>query len=442
MGSRIGNAFKVIGSIVLCGLLLAIGIYGALTLADMKKPLAEVKYEERPLRVQVVRVEAEQVPVFITAYGEARVLDVVTIAPEVSGRVVAIHQSLEVGGIIPKGELLFKIDQTDYAAGVLAQQAEVNQWKNTILRLEKQAKIDSERVLKLLRNRDLAKTEFERVKRLFEKDKIGAASGVDSAEQRYNSACDQADQMRQMIELYPIQIREAQNHVAAALAKLTIAEARLKQCEVRAPFDGRIKEASLEVGQYVSSGQTALTLADDSMLEIHVPLDTQDARRWVRFQDTRSQEGAAWFNDLVPVPCKIRWTEDREGHIWEGKLHHVVKFDQQTRTMTVSVRIDAKGALSLGPRKLPLVEGMFCSVEIPGRTMHDVFRLPRWAVSYRNTVYVSNDHRLKTVPVRVERIEGDHAFISSGLKPGDLVITTRLVDPLENSLLNSTNLDS
>jgi RND family efflux transporter MFP subunit len=427
---------------VLCCALLGAGVYGAFTLAGMKKPLAEVKYEERPLRVQAVAVQAEDVPVTITGYGEARVLDFVSMAAEVSGKIVEVHPRLEVGGIIPKGEILFRIDKTDYAAGVEGQQAEVNQWKNTILRLEKQAKIDAERLVRLVRNRELARAEFERVQRLLERDKVGARSGVESAEQRYNSTCDQVDQMRQIVELYPIQIREAQNHVVAAQAKCTIAEARLRQCEARAPFNARVKEVLIEAGQYVSSGQNVLTLADDSVLEIQVPLDTQDARRWLRFQDVRSQESGAWFSELIPVDCRIRWTEDREAHIWEGKLHRIVKFDQQTRTVTVAVRIGAKGALSLGPKTLPLVEGMFCSVEIPGRIMSDVFRLPRSAVSYKNTVCVSNDLRLKTVPVLVERIEGDYAFIASGLKAGDLVVTTRLIDPLENSLLNITNLNS
>jgi multidrug efflux system membrane fusion protein len=64
-----------------------------------------------------------------------------------------------------------------------------------------------------------------------------------------------------------------------------------------------------------------------------------------------------------------------------------------------------------------------------------VIRLPRWAVSFENTVHVSVESRLKTVPVEVERVQGEEAFVSGGLNAGDVVVVTRLIDPLENSLL-------
>jgi hypothetical protein len=116
----------------------------------------------------------------------------------------------------------------------------------------------------------------------------------------------------------------------------------------------------------------------------------------------------------------------------------VVKFDQETRTVTVAVRIDAAEAHPSGADSLPLVEGMFCSVEIPGKVLQGVFRLPRWAVSFEDTVYISKDGRLRTVPVSVSRIQGEEAFVSEGLRPGDRVVTTRLIDPLENTLLEIT----
>jgi hypothetical protein len=84
------------------------------------------------------------------------------------------------------------------------------------------------------------------------------------------------------------------------------------------------------------------------------------------------------------------------------------------------------------------VEGMFCSVKIPGRTLHNVFRLPRQAVSFENTVCLANSNRLKTVPIKVARVEGENVYIAGGLNAGDTVITTRLIDPLENALIEIT----
>jgi hypothetical protein len=120
----------------------------------------------------------------------------------------------------------------------------------------------------------------------------------------------------------------------------------------------------------------------------------------------------------------------------------VVEFNKETRTVTVAVRISAAEAVSGAPERIPLVEGMFCRVEIPGKIMSGVMALPRWAVSFENTVYVVRDSRLKTVGVRVVRIQGDRVFIAEGLNEGEQVIVTRLVDPLENSLVEVNRTDT
>ncbi|MGC9335580.1 MAG: hypothetical protein ACP5JJ_15625, partial [Anaerolineae bacterium] len=167
----------------------------------------------------------------------------------------------------------------------------------------------------------------------------------------------------------------------------------------------------------------------------------RDARRWLLFKEASTGGEAAWFNQLQPVPVQIRWTEDRDDHVWNGRLHRVVQFDPDTRTLTVAVRIAAEAAVGGTPTALPLVDGMFCRVEIPGRVMEKVVPVPRWAVSLKDTAYVARENRLKTVPVTVARVEDAKAFIAEGLAEGDLIITTRLVDPLENSLLDITSGD-
>jgi len=419
----------------LCGILLILGWAAKNYLASLKKPPTEAKIEERALRVKAVRVQPEDVPVSITGYGEIQTLNVVSLAPEVSGIIVEVHPRLDVGEIIPKGELLFKIDARDYEAQHKDSKAKVEGWENSIQRMEKQLEIERRRLQTLRRTEELAKAEYERVRRLFEKDQVGTRSGMDAAEQAYNASHDQADLLQQSVDLYPIQIREAKNSLASANAMLDLARTNLDRCALTAPFNARLKAVSVEVGQYVAPGSPVLTLADDSLLEIHVPLDSRDARQWLRFDGKRETESEAWFSNLNPVACKIHWTEDNAGYAWTGQLDRVVEFNQQTRTLTVAVRIAGKEARSSNPKSLPLVEGMFCSVEIPGRPLQGVFRLPHWAVSFENTLYKSVANRLVTVPVEVARTQGEETFVSSGLQPGDIVITTRLIDPLEGSLL-------
>jgi len=390
-------ALNMVTSIVICALVLLFGVIGLATLASLKTPPAEVKNGERALRVAVLQINPEDIPVFIAGYGEVKALKVVPIAPEVAGKIVKVYPRLKVGETIPKGEILFKIDSKDYL---------------TLYRTSK------ERLKILKRSHELAKKEYNRFRTLLEKNNVGSQSRVDAAEKVMLSVADQTSQISQVLET---------------------AKINLERCEVRAPFNGRIKAVSVEEGQYVSPGQKILTLVDDSVLEIQVSLDSRDARNWLRFNGPKSDPKTAWFSGLKQTPCQIRWTEDNHGQTWEGRLQRVVRFDQQTRTLTVAIWFYAEHAAKSQPESLPLVEGMFCSVKIPGRTLYNVFKLPRQAVSFENTVYLVVGSRLKTVPVKVARIEGENAYVSAGLNAGDTVVVTRLIDPLENSLLQISN---
>ena len=387
----------VFTSAVISIIVLLLGVMGMAMLASLKTPPAEAKNGERPLRVEASQVEQEDVPVFITGYGEVKALNVVPIAAEVSGKIVKIHPRLEAGEMIPKGAILFEIDPRDYV---------------TLCNTSK----DRLKILK--RSQELAKKEYERMRVLFERDKVVSQASVEKAEKVMLSAADLTSQIAQVLEQ---------------------AETDLARCKVRAPFNARIKSVSLEKNQYVTPGQNAVTLADDSVLEIQIPLDSRDARKWLRFNGEKTNGKTAWFSGLEQVSCEIRWTENNNGQTWNGRLHRVVEFDQQTRTLAVAVRVDVETATKKNPRSLPLVEGMFCSVKIPGRTLNKVFQLPRQAVSFENTVYIAVDNRLRTVPVEVVRIDGEYAYVAEGLNVGDTVVTTRLIDPLENALLEITN---
>ena len=390
-------ALSLVTSIIICILVLVVGAAGMVMLIRLKKPPAEAVNGERSLRVEAMQIKKADIPVFITGYGEVKALTVVPIAPEVSGRIADIHPRLKIGEIIPKGEVLFKIDPKDYL---------------TVL------KTNRKRLKILKRSHELAKKEYQRFMVLFKKDNVATLSGLETAEKTMLAAADLENQIIQVLET---------------------AENNLERCEVRAPFNARIKSVSLEKGQYVTPGQNVVTLADDSILEIQVPLDSRDARKWLRFNKDETNGNTTWFSNLEQVPCKIRWTENNNGQTWDGRLHRIIKFDRQTRTLIVAVRFDAETNSKKSSQSLPLVDGMFCSVKIPGRTLHNVFRLPRQAVSFENTVHIAVKDRLKTVPVNVVRVDGENAYVAGGINTGDMVVTTRLIDPLESALLEITN---
>jgi RND family efflux transporter MFP subunit len=400
-----------------------------------RKPPPQMPIPEPTLQVEVLEARPENVPVSITGYGEVKALNEVSIAPEVSGKVMRIHPRLEAGEVISKDEIIFQIDTRDYEAAFVEATATVTQTESSLERMKRQYEIDRERLKTIQRTCELSRQQYERVKKLFEEDKVGTQSGVDQAEQTYNNAADQQEQMAKAVELYPLQIKESESSLLSAKSRMETAKIRLERCTVKAHFNGRIKSVSIEKGQYVSPGMGVITLADDSVLEIQVPLDSRDASKWLPFEDNSNNTSNAWVKGLKKVKCKIRWTEAKSANYWEGTLNRVVKFDEQTRTVTVAIRIEGAEALSINHGSLPLIEGMFCSVEIPGKILENVYRVPRWAVSFENTVYVAIDNKLKTVPVEVARSQGEEAFISEGLKPGDRIIITRLIDPMENAKL-------
>ena len=414
--------------------ILAVGTAVMLGLSSMKEPPAEAAKEdsERTLRVEILEVHPEDVPVTIKGYGEVRVRKTVAVAPEVSGMVTRTHANLVVGGHVPAGQPLFEIESGPYEARVDEGRAQVAQWDMTMRRLEIEERNDTARMKTLRRSKELAQAELDRARDL-RGESIGNQTDVDAAERSFNQATDAVDQLGRQLAVYPVRVEEAKQSQAAARARLKLAEIDLKKTTVVAPFNARVTKLSIEQGQFVAAGLRVLTIADDSLLEVPVKLDARDSREWLEFSNRSAAPGVAWFDALEPAACRVRWTEETNGHSWEGRLDRVEVYDPATRTLTVVVTVSGDAAKTA--QGLPLVAGMFCEVSIPGRAMEAVYALPQWAVTVDSTVYVSRAARLNTVPVHVVRMEGDTVYIDAGLRPNDQVITTRLINPLENTLL-------
>ncbi len=384
----------VLFRVIVCLGIIGLGIVSMKTLADMKIPPAEKTKTETALQVETIPARFENVSTWLTGFGEVKTLNVVTLSPETSGKTIMVHPRLEKGEFIPKGEILFKVDT-----------------RNDTLAI----KTSRKRLKALQRNQELVKIEYERSKKLFRINRIGTLSNVEQAEQAVNSLNDQIGQIEQ---------------------SLRSAQINLQRAVVRAPFDARIKSVSLEKGQYVTPGFKAVTLADDSVLEIHVAVDSGKAMQLLQFESGNPNDSRTRFANLKQVPSRVTWTQGNGNVQVEGLLHRILEFDVVTRTLKLAVRVRAGTVLYHKTPHFPMVEGMFCKVEIPGKIMSRVIRLPRQAVNPDSSVYIVSQNRLKTVPVVIGNMDSDVALVTSGLKPDDRIIVTRLVAPLENTLVD------
>ena len=384
------KTFLILLRITLCLLILAAGVFGMKKLKSMKKAPQKVEQKESVLPVQVVQVRTTTVPVIISGYGEIVSRTEVTLPAEVAGRIVSARQDLQVGTVVKRGELLYRINEQDFRLNLDSAQA---------------------RLKSLGRDLELARKEYMRVKNLYAKKKVGTQSTVEKAEQAVNAINNQIIQVQQSIDQAKLQ---------------------LSRCVLRAPFTARVTELFADQGEYVTPGKNLLTLTDDKDLEVQVSLDSRDAVDWLRLQP--GEEGLSWFGPPEKTNCTVTWTE-KESVRAQGYLDRVIRFDPRTRSLTAAIRIQPAQAAQGAPA--PLVQGMFCRVDIAGRSLEKVFALPRTAVSFEQTVFIVQDNRLRTRKVEVARIEESTAFVRKGLQEGEQVIVTRLENPLENSMVNS-----
>ncbi len=417
----------------ICGGLILLGLVGMGLLALLRTAPAKTSDSEPALRVDGLPVVPEDVRVTLKGYGTALPLTRLAIAPQVSGQVTNMHPRLRVGEIVPEGDLLFAIDDRDYRAAVVEATAALAQSSNTVKRLEEELRRNQQRRDTTHRNHTLALREFERVQNLLESHEIGSQAELDFAEQSLNSARDLLDEVEKNLTVSPYLIGEAEAAQRAANSQLDRTQRQVERCRVRSPFRARVVQSRLEVGQIAAAGVEALLLADDSVLEIRVPLDAREAHQWLEFE-SRGEERSAWFGQVKPVSCTVHWTEAPASHQWTGVLHRVEQLKMETRMLDVVIRV--RGEQAANASGFPLVDGMFCSVDVPGRTLSQIYRIPRWTVSVDQSVYKAVEGRLVTQPVRVVYTQEEVALVDHGLSEGDILIVTRLGNPLEQSLLD------
>jgi multidrug efflux system membrane fusion protein len=302
------------------------------------------------------KVAAERVPVTVidpvpASYtsrvnlnGVVESRTVTSIVPQVSGRIVDVSPTFRTGARVSKGDVLFVIDPADYELAIDRTLAEIEVARSELARLEAEAAAEREVWEGSFPNREIP----------------------------------------DLIARKP-QIAAAKARIHSGEAARDAAELALSRTVVRSPFDARVLETRLDLGQVVGTNAAVGSIFSEASLEVSVPVSADELKR---------------IGDVYGRNARIVTATGRQH---EGTVvRQAARLDERTRLGTLFVESADPAALTLGE---------FVSVEIVGSSTDDALRLPDAALTSRDRLWVVEGEELVERAVEVLGRDGDSLVV-------------------------------
>jgi RND family efflux transporter MFP subunit len=348
--------------------------------------------QEQTLLVQTLTVTPEDSRITVASQGTVEARTRTNLVSEVSGRVIEVAPAFVAGGFFRKGDVLLKLDDQNHRAAVSRNQAAV---------------ATAYSALELERGQgDVALREWDRM-----------------------TADRQAQVRARELYLRKPQLAEAEARLASAQADLDEAQMNLAKTTIVAPYDGLVSMKNADIGQFVNAG-TALaeTFAVD-YAEVRLPIPENK----LAFLELPAAISNSTINNPQNAPIVTLQSNLGERALtWEGHLTRTEGvLDTRTRVLFSVVQVKDPYGLYGTEREEPLRIGTYVNAAIEGRLLESVYVLPRHTLQANNQVWVADqENRLRARAVTVLTTNGDDAYISAGLQPGDRVVITRMENPL------------
>ena len=359
-------------------LLVALGMWGMNRLAGNRPAIRHQRPSAPVPVVRVMKATTGSRRVVIQGHGTVRACRRISLVPEVGGKVVYVSSSLVNGGQFSRGDVLLRIEPADYRVAVTLAEAKVK---------------DAESALMTARESSAAAREEWAVH--------GPAGTRDAAPPP-------------LVAREP-QLMAARARLEAERANLEKARLNLERTELRAPFDGRVEQENVDIGQYVLPGQALGTLFSTRSAEIVVPLEKEDLR-WLDVPGFTSGPGPG-------TPARVRAELAGRVSFYRARVVRAEgRLDEKTRMVNIVVRVERPYA-----GRPPLAVGLFVTVLFQGHVLPGAAVIPRCALHDGAVVWVVNgNHRLVFRKVVVARTWDDSALVSRGLNSGETIVLSPL----------------
>ena len=357
------------------GLLLA-GFAIAFLISINKPELIVEQYEHIVPTVRVMPVQATAEYLSIASQGTVQPRSQSELIPEVTGRIIWISPSLVNGGAFLKDDVLLRIDDADYQTQVKRSEAAL-----------KRAEIEYTHASDELKRRV-------------------------SLHQRKLASQQQLDNARRVAQIN-------ESNAVEARANMEQARRDLARTHLQAPFDGLVRNERVDLGQFVTRGQSIGTIYATDYVEVRLPISADQLSYLGLAISTRG---------MIDPPLRPRVTVAADFGdtrlVWDGEMVRLeAEFDEQSRMVYGVARLHLED-----DDESPLLPvGMFVQADIRGRKVENVFRLPRSAMRDNNQVLIVDiNNQLHFRQVTLFRLEHDDVLVSEGLSNGELVCISPL----------------
>jgi RND family efflux transporter MFP subunit len=349
---------------------------------------------EKAVTVTAFTVESKQVRRTVEAVGSLFAYDEVVVSSEVDGR--AEQVLVDVGDYVTKGQTLVEVLPTEFKLAAEQQEAVVEQAKAKLGLTGNDTQVKDPAQTAAVRKAaaDMANAEqkFKRSERL-EQQGIVPRQTFEEDQLAYKAA-------QAAYDLALQDVRNLQAALEQERAMRDLANKKLRDTKIVAPFSGYIKERDVTVGQYlkVQTPVMGIVNADPVRVRLKVP-----------------EKMAAWVAVGQFVTVSVEAFPERA---FTGKLWRInPSVDPQTRTFDAEALIENHEGL--------LKPGFFVKASIPSRKVDSLLLIPQKALNYAYGIYkvyaLTDSNKLKEREVRVGDRIGEDVEVISGVKEGDRI---------------------
>ncbi|NND96348.1 MAG: HlyD family efflux transporter periplasmic adaptor subunit [Pirellulaceae bacterium] len=294
------------------------------------------------------------------------------VAAEVAGRIVFKAEGCEAGAIVQKGQLLMRIDDTDYELEVDRLTRQKEQEYQALQELDQEL-ANNNRLLSLAKEDvELQEAELKRQESL--PSGFSSRGEIDQAKRGLLQATQQLVSSQNALDLLKKRRVRLEASEKLAATQLKSAKLNLARTTIKAPIDGVIVREDADLNTFVSRGSALVTIEDTSKAEVATNL-RMDQLYWVLDQVEQKEAGRGGY--LLPeTPAIIEYQLSGRGnqvYRWEGRLlsYDGIGLDPNTRTVPVRVVVDnpqkvlnAKNGSTTITGPAALLRGMFVRVKL------------------------------------------------------------------------------